>query len=490
LILAELIKDWPCEVQGGSIREEISGITDVAEQIQPGNIFVARKGKLHNGWNFVSEAVAKGAVAIVYDQDQPIEHLEVPHVWVPDCSTFLSYACKAIVGDKIELLTIIGVTGTNGKTTVTHFIGQILQKLGAKVAVLGTLGLWINGERQDQNTSSMTTPPPTYLYPIFAQCVELGVKYIIIEASSLGLSQHRLDHCPFNYGVYLNMSRDHYDEHGSKEKYELAKRKLATLANKIIVNADDPFCLNMKQHHVRSFTFGRHRSADISVIHKEIEGTSTVLLVQYLENPVELTMPFVGEHHQQNVLAAVATVQQLGYPLQIIAPSIPYLKLPSGRQQEVENDLGIRIVIDYAHTPSALVAVLQSLKLVSKKKLIVVFGCGGDRDHGKRREMGKVADSYAHKIWLTSDNPRREQADMIIAQIAQGIDLTPYAIKINRKQAIESAIAEAIPGDTVLIAGKGHETTQIIGNEVVPFSDYEIAKEYIKLLKTRLNDEK
>lgn len=479
MILAELLKEWPCELECGSIRAEIKGITDRASDVKPGDLFVARKGKKYDGWDYKDLAIQNGATAIVHNRYEAKVDLQIPVIWVPNCSTFLSYASKKIYGAFDEKLTIIAVTGTNGKTTVTHLIGQLLQSMNVKVGVIGTVGLFINGKKQDVILEPLTTPLATELYRIFAYCVHQGVTHIVMEASSLALSEHRLDDCNINIGVYLNVSRDHYEEHGGEKYYLAAKKRLCLFSEKIIVNIDDPFCKQLLLEYPNVKSFGKNILADCSIIHEYNTQNGTKLLMQKEDIPIDIMIPFQGEYLQYNILAAIAVITELGFSLSEIAKHTSKLTLPAGRMQEIPNSLGIRIFIDYAHTPSALEALLKSLRQQTLNNLSVVFGCGGDRDQGKRFEMGAVAEMFADMIWLTDDNPRSESASTIINSIAKGILTKPYNIEHNRKKAIQQAIYSCKQGDILVIAGKGHEEGQIIAGKILPFSDEKVVRDIL-----------
>ncbi|MGG0655983.1 UDP-N-acetylmuramoyl-L-alanyl-D-glutamate--2,6-diaminopimelate ligase [Rummeliibacillus pycnus] len=483
MILAELLKEWPCELECGSIRTEIKGITDRASDVKPGDIFVARKGKKFDGWDYKELAIQNGAAAIVHNRYEAKANLQIPVIWVPNCSTFLSYASKKLYGAYDEQLTIVAVTGTNGKTTVTHFIGQLLQSLHVNVAVLGTVGVFINGKKQAVKLEPLTTPLATELYKICAYCVSQGVTHLVMEASSLALSEHRLDNCNIDIGVYLNVSRDHYEEHGGEKYYLAAKRRLCLFSEQIIVNIDDAYCKQLRMEHPIVKTFGKSLLADCSIIHEQKIEDGTQLLIQDHDIPIDVMIPFQGEYLQYNVLAAITTVTELGFSLQEIAEHTRKLTLPAGRMQEIENTLGFRIIIDYAHTPSALEALLSALRLQSSKKLVVVFGCGGDRDQGKRIEMGEIADAYADYIWLTDDNPRGESSSAILNSIVKGIHMKPYRMEPNRKKAIQNAINSCKQGDILIIAGKGHEEGQIVAGQIFPFSDEKVVKEIVTMLE-------
>ena len=448
----------------GTIRQSVSGITEYSKNVQEGFAFVARKGNRADGTTFIEEALARGAKTIVVDRTDlrlPDFAADVAVVLVPECSMFLSYGSAKFAGNPAEELTIIGVTGTNGKTTVSHFIGQLLKELGYKTAIIGTTGLYVDGEPTEMLSDSMTTMPAERLHPILRSCREKQVTHIVLEASSLGLSGQRLAHCPMEVGVFLNIGMDHYAEHGGRESYIEAKKQLIPLANRLVVNEDDPICRQIgKELSTTPVYFGK----------RQLGGKSC---------PTAF-FAHLGEHNEMNARAAIGALLALGYPLDTIRQHVHALRLPKGRLEKVEES-GIEVYVDYAHTPDALTAVLQALSNRSKR-VITVFGCGGERDREKRPQMGAVAAYYSSHIVLTSDNPRGEEPSGIILDILAGTSgfATPVEIVVDRGLAIRYATGLAQPGDIVLIAGKGHEQTQQIGDQTIHFCDREEVKKSFK----------
>lgn len=473
LLLQELLKDWPCTISGGEFRVAVAGITERSTEVKPGFIFVARKGKKEDGTLYIAAAVQAGAVAIVIDQttisDVP---KNVPVILVPDCRRFLSHASAIFSEDPSKKLTVIAVTGTNGKTTVSHFIGQLLKGFGVKTAVIGTTGVFIDGIHMNFEIPQMTTLPAEFLHPLLRKCLNMGVTHVVLEASSLGLSTSRLDHCEIDVGILLNIGSDHYDEHGGKQAYIDAKTKLFEIAKKVIVNRDDDVCVEMSKLSPRPcLYYGTHIESDVCL---EVQGTK--LFMAWDEESGELVLPILGEYNHMNAAAAISALRVLTYKLAAILPQTSLLKLPEGRMQQVELG-GVTVVIDYAHTPDALEAVLCSLVLICEGRLITVFGCGGERDKGKRAEMGEIAVLYSSGVVVTSDNPRSEDPLAIIADIMDGFgeDCTAIDAEPNRNRAIRKAVAQAQVGDVILIAGKGHEKTQHIAEGIFPFSDEKVA---------------
>ncbi len=460
LLLSELLKDWPCTILQGSIRLNINGITESSKRVKEKYVFVAKKGVLADGTSFIEEAICNGAKTLVIDRTN-IDLTHIPSnitvVLVPDSSLFISYGSAKLSGDPAEVLQIIGVTGTNGKTTVSHFIGQLLNKLGHKTAVIGTTGLYIDGKLMETIQDSMTTMPAEQFHPILRRCINQQVTHIVLEASSIGLSTNRLAHCPLTVGVFLNIGMDHYAEHGGRQPYIEAKKLLTSLADQLVINEDDEICRAIG---------GGMSETPIYFSSQHINGRQQ-------QAPL---FPNQGQHNEMNARAAICAVMALGYSLRAIRPHLSDLRLPTGRLEKYE-EAGVEVYVDYAHTPDALQAVLQALSDRSRR-LITVFGCGGERDREKRPQMGAVAAHYSSHVILTSDNPRKEDPSQIIIDILTGMAgfSTPIDILVDRHLAIQYAISQAQPGEIVLIAGKGHEQIQQIGNQTTHFCDMEEVK--------------
>lgn len=478
--LAELLKDWPCTVKGGSIRVEVSGIEDYAQGVKEGDLFIVRKGRNSDGLKYVEQAIDNGAVGIVIEDEKQLDSMKitVPIIWVPNVLKFMSYSAAKINRYPAEAMQVIAITGTNGKTTVSHFIGQLLVALHKNVIVIGTNGIYINGVEVHLDYEHLTTLQPKHLHKILRIALSRGVEYVVLEASSMGLSKHRLDDCSIDIGVFLNLAEDHIEDHGSYDKYKAAKQILATLSEQLVLNGDDSFCRTIGlQAKKKKAYFGLGNRVDYQ-LQLLAEGlSSTTCCLQSKKGQKVFSIPFVGEHHLQNTIAAITTVSELGFSIEEITEAVEKLTLPKGRLERIENDLNIEIYIDYAHTEAAMRAVLQTLNKTVKRKLIVVFSCGGDRDKHKRVKMGAVASKYADLIYLTTDNPRSEEPEQINAQIAAGFSSKQnYKVILDRAEAIEKAIMNAEEGDTILIAGKGHETIQTIGTKEIEFSDIENVK--------------
>lgn len=480
-VIADLLKDWPCTWIQGSFSHPIKGISDDSRRIKKGDVFVAINGRNENGTNYIKDAIRRGAVCVITEEKVPIvAEQEIAYAMVPNTKTFLSHASSRVFGNPSHQLHIIGVTGTNGKTTVSHLIGQLLIAQGLKVAVIGTLGLYIDGHKAKEVPSQLTTWSAPVLHETLSFCLNEKVTHVVLEASSMGLAQHRLDHCQIDQGVLLNIGHDHLEDHLGMADYQKAKLRLITLSKQIVANEDDEFWFSHAKKCIKPVEWFNHKQVAIL----EMNAHTMKLSIQGESLPKEVA--FTGIFNVSNLAAALATVKQMGYPIEKVMPMISSLTLPEGRFQFIEKEY-CQVLIDYAHTPEAMQQLLHSAAQIAEGKLILVFGCGGERDREKRREMGEIAAFYAQELWVTSDNPRSENPIDICNEIISELPSSSNIhVVIDRKCAIEQALEHAKPNDIVLIAGKGHEETQQIGSTYFPFSDKNIVREFLDRL-TRLS---
>lgn len=467
----------------GNIRINVAFISESNESIQKDTIFCARKGERYDGLNFIPQAIEMGAVCVVVDDEYYFENYSenVPIVWVPSVQKFIAYAAATLLGHPSEALTIIAVTGTNGKTTTTHFIEQLLIGVNRQTLRVGTNGIFENGKLVKTHSKQMTTMQPIEFQKLLLEALHKGIEYVIIEASSQGLANFRLDYVDIDFGVFLNLTEDHIEWHGSIEKYKKAKMRLSDLSQKLIVNHDDTFCravgiLSKKE----TIFFGGDQKATIFYEYLSKTIGSSYLLVQSSEEEAVIHFPFHESFLIENAMAAIAVCLQLNMTFHEIADIIDQMTLPIGRVQKFFHPIGATIIVDYAHTASALLALLQSVIVHPEGQLILVFSCGGNRDQAKRKKMGEVASDYADYIILTTDNCRNENPQNINKQIIDGFrGYQQYEIILERSDAINKALEYATANDTILIAGKGHENSQIIGNQELYFSDIEFVKKLI-----------
>lgn len=479
--LAELVKDWPCKVKG-SVRIEVTNIAERWQNVTDGGLFFAHNGRNVDGNDYIEHALENGAVVIVTEDETLFEHWAYKEalVWVPNSRTFCAYVSHRFYGEPSEVLPIIAITGTNGKTTVSHLIGQIAKNLGVKTLVIGTNGIFLDGELQEEN-EPLTTKSAIFLQRLLQQAIRQQVELVVLEASSMGLEQHRLDYCAVDVGVFLNLSQEHIEDHRTLENYKTAKRRLVQLSDQIVCNADDGFCHAVAAKCTKPvMLYSTTGQGDLSLqlLHEDLQHSLVKVTLSHYQEVSALSI--AGNYTHSNISAAISALCMLGVDIAEIVPVLPKLTLPDGRMQLVAQHNGAHVYIDYAHTPVAFKHVLQHIERYCHGKLIVVFGCGGERDKAKRQEIGRIASKYADIIILTTDNCRSENPAAINAQIRNGFFATQqYEEWLERKEAIGRALQLAEEDDIVLIAGKGHETVQIIGNTVQPFNDIEIVQELV-----------
>ena len=465
---------------------EIAGITADSRQVKPGFLFAALRGTQHDGRAFVGEAAAKGAAAILTDDPDalpldPGMRQRVAIIADPNPQRRLALLAARFYGRQPNA--IAAVTGTNGKTSVAHFTREIWEALGHPAASLGTLGMVSS---QGRRAGALTTPDPVALHRDLAELTAQGIEHAAVEASSHGLAQFRLDGVAVAAAAFTNLTRDHLDYHGDMAAYRAAKqrlfRDLLPPGGCAVLNADSPefAALTALCHSCghRVIGYGEAASADLRLVERlpRPNGQRIRLLSFGKEHAIEL--PLVGAFQAMNVLAALGLVIATGTPAETAIASLPRLTGVPGRMQKIgETATGVPVFVDYAHTPDALTTVLTALRPHAEGRLAIVFGAGGDRDRGKRPLMGKVASELADLVYVTDDNPRSESPEEIRRAI---IAAAPHGVEIgDRREAIAAAIAELRRGDILVIAGKGHETGQIIGDKVLPFDDALAAREVI-----------
>jgi UDP-N-acetylmuramoyl-L-alanyl-D-glutamate--2,6-diaminopimelate ligase len=438
-----------------------------------------------DGRRFAREAVAKGAVAILTDDASALVLGPAAHgriAIVADANPQRCFALMAAYFYRHRPKTIAAVTGTNGKTSVAHFTREIWEALGQKAASLGTLG-WVVGN--ERHPGALTTPDPVTLHRTLGMLAERGVSHAVIEASSHGLAQFRLDGITVNAAAFTNLTRDHLDYHGDMDAYRAAKDRmfaaLLTADGSAVLNADSPEFPRLAElargrgHKIISY--GLAAGADLRLVARRPRRDGQDVSLRLFGARDDVALKLIGEFQAMNVLAALGLVIATGAAPPAAVAALARLTTVPGRMQLVGKTNGAAVFVDYAHTPDALHTVLAAARPHAEGRLIVVFGAGGDRDRGKRPLMGKVASEQADRVYITDDNPRTE----IAAEIRRAIlAAAPAAIEIgDRRTAIATAIGALAPGDVLIIAGKGHETGQIVGHETLPFDDAAIAREAI-----------
>lgn len=452
--------------------KDVKFITDNSEKCVPDSIFVCHEG----AEQYIDSAVKKGAILVVAK-----EKFTENCVIVENTRKAYSLLCAEFFFHSYKKLRLIGVTGTNGKTTVSSMIYHILSAAGKKCALLGTAG-YLHCE--EENSASLTTPDPFEMHRMFYEMTECGTEFCIMEASSQGLFQERLYPLEFEIGILTNLTSDHLDYHGNMENYRKAKEKLFERSHKSIINADDNYSesfISASKGKVLTYSLKKDEADFTAKYIRFFEGvTDYVIVGNELIHRIKLQTP--GNYNIYNSMAALVAAMECGIALQESANSLRNFYGVKGRFEILPIQKDYKVIIDYAHTPDSLKQVLLSLSDFPKNRLITLFGCGGDRDKSKRGEMGKIAAFYSDMVILTSDNPRHEEPSLIIDDILRGMGKTktPVYIIENRRKAIEYALQKAKKNDIILLAGKGHETYQIIGDEKNPFDERKIVADLIK----------
>jgi len=456
---------------------DIGGITLDSRHVRDGDLFVAFPGLRHDGRDYIAQAVAAGAAAVVLESQGAVAHqLAVPSVQIEGLAEQLSALADRFYQQPSEALQVIGITGTNGKTSVSQMLAQALDRLGSRCGVIGTLGSGLAGALIDHG---MTTPDAVAVQAQLASMRDQGASHVAMEVSSHALDQHRVAAVRFAVAVFTNLSRDHLDYHGTMAAYGEAKARLFQRdLQAAVINLDDAFGRELAER-CAAPVIGYSLSDPAATLYcRELVcdslGLNARLQVQGRE--FALRSPLLGSFNMSNLLAVLGSLLALGVDAGAAVEQVAQLQPPAGRMQRLGGgDLPL-VVVDYAHTPDALEKALTALHQHAAGRVVCIFGCGGDRDNGKRPMMARVAEQFAEAVVVTDDNPRTEPSQQIIEQICQGAE-HPQALTVipNRAQAIASTIAAARPGDVILLAGKGHENYQEIDGVRHPFSDIEQA---------------
>lgn len=456
--------DIPATIVGNK-NVVFSGITQDSRTVETGDILCCVRGDSFDGHQFINEAIARGAVAALVDHfDESIDSSLVQIV-VHDVRRVLGRVASAAFRHPASSLKMVGITGTNGKTTTASILGALLTAHGGSVHVMGTL------------TGARTTPESIDLHAALRGCVDSGIDHVVMEVSSHALEHHRVDGIVFDVAIFTNLGHDHLDFHGTMENYFAAKKRLFTSEHSraAVVNADDPYGNQFLTHAlIPTSSYSRSNASNVVVSASQVSFTWKNL---------NLNLPLGGAFAVMNALAAVTAAHELGVSDERIVNGCASVQTVPGRFESVPNSADIDVVIDFAHTPEALRGLLDGARQISRGGVTVVFGCGGDRDQAKRPLMGDIASRGADVVIVTSDNPRSEDPERIVAEVMSGVEVNHSAVSsiVNREKAIESAILSAKRGDIVVIAGKGHEMTQEVNGVFTPSSDVAIAAEVLRV---------
>jgi len=481
--LGELLTAVPDSSFSPAVRDlKITGVSQDSRTVRSGELFVAIRGEKADGWAHAAQAAANGAVAVVSERPAP-EDFPVPWVRVRVARVALARRAARLAVDPAEKLVLAAVTGTNGKTTTAMLLEAILARRYGRAGFIGTVA-YRTGRREVP--ASQTTPEAPVLQDLLAEMVDEGILAAAMEVSSHALALDRVAGCRFDVAVFTNLTQDHLDFHGDLETYFDAKKKLFTLrkpAAAAVVNVDDAFGRRLAAEAAPPVVTWSPSGAGADVraedIRCDLSGTS--LAVVHAGGRFRISSALLGRVNADNLLGAAAAGLSLGVNAEEIADGCAAVTRVPGRLEPVEAGQPYRIIVDYAHTEDALKRLLLAVRDLTDRKIILVFGCGGDRDRGKRAPMGKVAGSLSDIAIATSDNPRSEDPEAILAEVEVGLvasGATKYLKVADRREAIRTAIDLANPGTVVVIAGKGHERVQVIGDRLVPFDDRDVAAEF------------
>jgi len=459
---------------------EVRGITCNSKQVFDNFVFVAIEGTHIDGHGFIDEAISKGAKAVIAHSSQLTTHgkKKVPVIAVEDTRKAITNLAARFYGNPSSKIKVVAVTGTNGKTTITYLIEALIKEAGFVPAVIGT----VNYRFKDKIIPSRnTTPGPIELQSLLADAVNENIDYAVMEVSSHALCQDRTDGIGFHSAIFTNLTQDHLDYHNTLEDYFQAKAKLFKDLRGYfaVINNDDEYSRRLKAM-VKGpavITYGIDNEADIMAIGIKLGILHTEFTLKAGNKEIKLKTRLIGRHNIYNILASFAWAYKEGLDDMAVRLALEKFNFVPGRLERVDTAKGFSVFVDYAHTEDALMNVISALRQISDKRIIVVFGCGGERDKTKRPKMGRVVSELADYAIITNDNPRSEDPQDIIKDIRSGIKKDNYCVIPERKEAIKRSLSEAKAGDIILIAGKGHEDYQILGNKKIHFDDREAVKE-------------
>ncbi len=481
--LKDILNQVPYKTKRGISGITVKRITDDSRKVAPGDLFIALPGYNVDGYKFIGVAIKNGARVIVSEKDFEAPK-NVIKVIVKDARAASGLIAANFYGRPSKKLRIVGVTGTNGKTTITYIIENIFKEAGIPAGVIGTINYRIGARRLP---AANTTPGPIELQALFGKMLKSGVKDVVMEVSSHSLDQGRVDRVLFDVGIFTNITKEHLDYHKTIKKYFAAKVKLfdkLTDGAVAVLNNDDRMVSGLKKRiKNRSLTYGLTNRSDVMACSIKLSLDKTSFSVKTPVGSFAVSTRLIGRHNVSNILASVAAGIALKIPLGLIKKGIESFKAVPGRLELVDEGQPFKVFVDFAHTENALYNILSLLReVVPNRNIITVFGCGGNRDRAKRPLMGNVACKFSDNVIITSDNPRFEDPSAIISQIESGIrgEFSNYDIVEDRRDAIDKALSMASKGDVVVIAGKGHEKCQIIREVSKPFDDCAVVRSVLR----------
>lgn len=481
----------------GNLDIDIKGIENNSKEVKTGYMFIAIKGFETDGHNYINDAIDAGCTAVMIQEGCDLSKINVRNdvtvIMAKDTREALAICSSNFYDNPSRKFKLIGVTGTKGKTTTTFMIKELLEKAGKKVGLIGTIATYINGKKIKE--SDRTTPESLELQKTFFQMAKEKVEYVVMEVSSQSLKLHRVDGCNFDIAIFTNFSEDHISEkeHTDMKDYFQSKLKLFNMCKVGIVNADDLYAAKIPKLFPNSdiTTYGIDNPCNLLAKDITITNSYVDFRVKITDRNERVKTGIPGRFSVYNSLAAICVAQKVGVSLETIKEALLEVRVP-GRSEVVDNKFEIPIMIDYAHSPESLESILQAVKSYTRGRVISVFGCGGDRDKGKRPIMGEISGRIADYTIITSDNPRTEEPEEIIKEIEKGIKKTKgnYQVVVDRTEAIEKAIKMATKKDIIVLAGKGHELYQEINGKKYPFDERSIIKKIIDKLNKENNKSK
>lgn len=464
----------------GSPEVEITGLSYDSRQTKKGDLFISIKGLKTDGRLFIEEAKKRGAVAVVTEEEESSLREKLPTVIVSDTREVLAFLAHSFYHHPSQRLKIVGITGTAGKTTTSYLTRSILEVAGFKTGLIGTINYYI---KEKKLPAPHTTPESLNLVQLLSQMVEAKIDWVVMEVSSHALQLERVRGTKFDLAVFTNFSQDHLDFHKTKEAYLKAKLKLFQMLqeeNLAVINVDDPVSKKVKEHtKAKIIGYGLENKSEVRGTELKTTLEGLTLKVNFPGGVMSLDSILPGRHNAYNLLAAFAVGISLGLNIRDIKKGLEMVRGVAGRFERIEAGQNFSVIVDYAHTPEELERLLTACKPLTQGRLITVFGCGGDRDQSKRPLMGAIAERLSDYTIVTSDNPRTEDPEKIIHQILSGIKKQNYKKIVERRQAIREAVKMAEPKDVIVIAGKGHEDYQIIGEKKIHFDDAEVVREIL-----------
>lgn len=477
----------------GEVSKIFKSISYNSKDIKKGDLFVAIKGLNNDGHDFIDEAIKKGASAIVFEKThyKPINNKNVTWIGVDDSRDALAWIASRFYDNPSKDIHLIGITGTNGKTTTSYLLREILKKYGKKAGLIGTIKYLID---EEEIKAGQTTPEALHFQSLLKEMSERGIEYVISEVSSHALSLKRVDYSSFEVAVFTNLSRDHLDFHSDMEDYFNAKKRLFNELLKkdgiAVINIDDEYGRRLVKEVKQEKILYSLENTQADIYAKKYKlmfsGTEIMLIIKGEEHNIKTRL--LGIPNIYNTLCAISVALSLQIPMETIKSALIYAKAPDGRFENIDEGQNFLVFVDYAHTPDALERLIKSVRklreeISNKGRIITIFGCGGNRDRGKRPQMGRIATELSDYVILTSDNPRWEEPRQIIREIENGIEKDNFIVVTDRKEALKIGIKMCEKGDILIIAGKGHEDYQEIAGKKIQFSDRELVSDILREMK-------